>query len=438
MLQYRKVFNYKSNIKFNFYNLILLLLLFLNVTVAGISSTSSYTLIVKSICSLALIVGVFVHAEKYRNGFIKFLTKTGARRIILISMILIIYLAVTVIYSTNKQYGLQKIGGFIISVIPNITGLYYVIKNISKSELSYYFIISCSTLFIFLIVTIFFFSPFDQSIIYEFSIGRWSHVFVGRNVSLLTLIVFWFFISSNDYKKIIFYAFIFLVGFTITYLTGLRAAIISLLLFSFISFIYAAINKYLTKTHYLTLISILILTFVLTSTLYSISSSTINSTSTLKRLENLFDIDELKFGGDPAIHTRIASYNIAWKMFTESPVIGKGLGSFNGYDNLDWTTIQKYPHNIVLEILSELGIIGFLLFLLLCYLLIRKMLVSNFSLLNSQYSKLTSHFLLITFFFSLFLAMFSKDLSTQNLLWLFLVVFSGDLNNKSADNSTDL
>lgn len=145
----------------------------------------------------------------------------------------------------------------------------------------------------------------------------------------------------------------------------------------------------------------------------------------MNRFEKLLDTEDLRFAGDSAIHTRIASYKIAWEMFTESPLIGKGLGSFNGYKNLEWTTIQKYPHNIILEILSEMGIIGMLVFIVLYIFIVR-------SLCTNHYQILTTHFLLLTFFFSLFLAMFSKDISTQSFLWLFLI-FLG-INRKVQDN----
>lgn len=206
------------------------------------------------------------------------------------------------------------------------------------------------------------------------------------------------------------------MGAIITFQTGLRTAILGLFIFSFIAFVYMAFKKYLVKTHYVILfLSILLFPLFL-------YFSTSNLSSTLNRFENLFETEGLKFGGDPAIHTRIASYKIAWEMFSESPIIGKGLGSFNGYNNLEWTKIQKYPHNIILEILSEMGILGMLVFTMLFIVIVRSLLNTHYQPPTTCNSLHTSHFLLLLLFFSLFMAFFSKDISTQNILWLFLVV----------------
>lgn len=51
---------------------------------------------------------------------------------------------------------------------------------------------------------------------------------------------------------------------------------------------------------------------------------------------------------------RIDAWNFSIKMFSESPIIGKGTASFPYYHFLE------YPHNIFLEVAAELGIIGLL------------------------------------------------------------------------------
>jgi len=48
------------------------------------------------------------------------------------------------------------------------------------------------------------------------------------------------------------------------------------------------------------------------------------------------------------------------KMFAESPIIGHGIGSFPVYFN--GIDIVNYPHNIIIEILSEVGLLGFAIF----------------------------------------------------------------------------
>ena len=78
------------------------------------------------------------------------------------------------------------------------------------------------------------------------------------------------------------------------------------------------------------------------------------------RFENLMAIDNLQFKGDPAIHSRLVSYELSFKMIEDNLVFGSGFGGFNGYNNIEWTKAIKYPHNLFLEMFAETGIIGLL------------------------------------------------------------------------------
>lgn len=56
---------------------------------------------------------------------------------------------------------------------------------------------------------------------------------------------------------------------------------------------------------------------------------------------------------------RVELWNIAWQMFQESPIIGKGFNTFKTYT--EWDT-----HNFYMKMLAELGILGLITFLYLC------------------------------------------------------------------------
>ena len=79
-------------------------------------------------------------------------------------------------------------------------------------------------------------------------------------------------------------------------------------------------------------------------------------TQTLARLKVL-----LMPGMGDSARLRLEYYNISFRMWMEKPLLGHGIGSFplfqSGYDT------RGYPHNILLEILAELGIIGLILFI---------------------------------------------------------------------------
>lgn len=54
--------------------------------------------------------------------------------------------------------------------------------------------------------------------------------------------------------------------------------------------------------------------------------------------------------------TRVGFWKLAWSLFMRNPLLGVGLGGFSywatGYDT------REYPHNMVLEVLSETGLVG--------------------------------------------------------------------------------
>ncbi len=51
----------------------------------------------------------------------------------------------------------------------------------------------------------------------------------------------------------------------------------------------------------------------------------------------------------------------AWKLFEEYPVFGAGLGYYAIFVKMDTDGMGRWPHNLILEILCELGLVGFLL-----------------------------------------------------------------------------
>ncbi len=424
--------------KHSIFSFLTILALILNVAISGISNDSIFSNIIKIVSSALLLVIFFIHIRLSDIQLFSPITSKALRQMGLIIIIIIACLAITLIYSTNPGYGARKIINIIISDIPNIVVLFYLVAYQQKAPYQKHLIIIIAIGFILTLIALLVFQPFNHSTIYQFEPQRWSHVFIGRMISFLTLIVFMYLLNQKDSKKIFTYSFFFTIGLYITYLTGLRSALIGLALFTIVAFIWTLYKKDLGKYHIYSFIIILIVAAVL---IYV----TPQGFSTSQRISNLVKIEDLGFGDDAAILTRVESYKLSWQMFTERPLIGYGFGSFNGYNNIKWTTIQKYPHNIILEILSELGIVGLILFLLLCYLLIRRMLNAQLSVFNEQskfkilpkgwqaknskvkndYSPsliLSPHFLLFTFFFSFWLAMFSKDISTQGFLWLFLIV----------------
>lgn len=67
--------------------------------------------------------------------------------------------------------------------------------------------------------------------------------------------------------------------------------------------------------------------------------------------------------GGTSAEGRIERYQIAYEVWKNNPILGTGIGSFPiHYKGID---IVDYPHNIFLELLSEMGLVGLLLFTIL-------------------------------------------------------------------------
>lgn len=63
---------------------------------------------------------------------------------------------------------------------------------------------------------------------------------------------------------------------------------------------------------------------------------------------------------------RLVNLQIAFDLFQQHPVLGSGLGSFAAFasEPLDGSEdVFKYPHNVLIEVLSELGLVGVFVFL---------------------------------------------------------------------------
>jgi O-antigen ligase len=68
----------------------------------------------------------------------------------------------------------------------------------------------------------------------------------------------------------------------------------------------------------------------------------------------------LEGGGGSSAQFRVWFFANAWDFWREAPFIGHGIGEFGSL--LAWGDVRVYPHNIFLEILVELGLVGLILF----------------------------------------------------------------------------
>ncbi|MEW6202537.1 MAG: O-antigen ligase family protein [bacterium] len=114
--------------------------------------------------------------------------------------------------------------------------------------------------------------------------------------------------------------------------------------------------------------------------------------------------------GTKTIFSRIEKMHLALMIFSAHPIFGAGVASFKPL------TEQAYPHNIILEILCELGMVGFILFALQALLLLG-FIKRIFSLpqMPNLYGILSLVGLVVFFTDSLF----SGDISANREIWFY-------------------
>jgi hypothetical protein len=471
--------------------------------VGTISNYSVKIFLLKGLVSLLLIVAAGIVIRTKDSELRTQYTTKGLKKISGILFLFIGYLALTLTYSSNPAYGFQKILNFIISIVPSILVFYYLISTLTERRIKL-FIYSLGIISVITVSYILIDYPFDQSTIYHYKPGRWSHVIYGRMISsfavVLLLYIMWKVgrgelgearllpknlatdIQVRDTPRqgrrwqIIFLIFITSIAIYGTYLSAFRAGLVGVVLVgggllvisswflvcsawsvslpagrqvrsSFLRNLFTGkrVHSALTKNEALStkeqildhgqanpvfgVLSTLLVIITLSALLIFLvpKPDIINY-----RFDNLTAFDDLQFKGDPAIHSRLDAWELSCEMIKEHPLLGTGLGAFNGYNNIEWTRVIKYSHNIILEMTAEGGVVGLLV---LCSLFVVIFKSSyRFSKCHPEPAlpagRLVSGsaIVVLTFFlFSLFLALFSKEFSNQSLLWIGLAFVGNNI-----------
>ena len=124
---------------------------------------------------------------------------------------------------------------------------------------------------------------------------------------------------------------------------------------------------------------------------------------------------EQYFNPVSSIYQRTELYKTSFRDFLEHPLIGVGIGNSSGGIG--------FPHNILLEVLSELGILGLMLFLPMCYITIRTAVKFIREEKNKRLNLLMKLSLLL-FVYHLLEAMFSGYITNQTVLFASIALIS--------------
>ncbi|MCX7834389.1 MAG: O-antigen ligase family protein [Ignavibacteria bacterium] len=325
---------------------------------------------------------------------------------------IVIYFTFTLSYSIDVGFGLKKLTYFFIGNFVVIFCTYYLFNYkldfIISKGIYFLAIVGCLTVPIIVV-----FSPFEFGTTYKFDLTRWSHVFYSRFIGNIFLIWFIFLFVYNDSyffnreNKVVNYynrystpinCLIIVILALGIYLSGSRASIIFILLIATAIFIYTSFKKQL-KSNKVIYYIIFVGTILCLAYFLKIGDEVMKF-----RYESFFELTDDLTKTEGSVTTRLALKEVAIEMFLEKPFFGYGLGSFYSYKSEEYIKIAKYPHNIFLEAGAELGILGVFVILILIILILKN-------------SYKISIYLFFYFLYPLGLALFSKDISTQTLLW---------------------
>ena len=183
---------------------------------------------------------------------------------------------------------------------------------------------------------------------------------IGGYLLVFSFIIISYFLSNISNKK--FYAkilifFYYLLSLCTIFLTGERS---NFIIFCICSIIFILFSNFKSKYKIYLLLFFLTFSYFLFSSVPALKHRLINETSDITK-----SILTSQYG---------AHYVTAYQIFRDFPLIGSGIKTFRvvcqnkKYENYNINWIKHrcatHPHNVVLEFLSELGIIGSLLFLI--------------------------------------------------------------------------
>jgi O-antigen ligase len=229
---------------------------------------------------------------------------------------------------------------------------------------------------------------------------------VGRLVGfgLLSVFFYYVYVAKNTFNRLISLLFI-IIFMTVLLTSGGRGPFIgsiwAILISLFPNIRFNSIKGFRIETQYILPIFLI---FLMGSIAAVYLASTDNISTTLSRLALLGE------DGGASVNVRQQYYTKAIELWEDSPFIGHGIGSWPLLIGLG--DIRDYPHNIVFEVLVELGLVGFASFFAILFFSIKDFLKDFLNGCNHL-----SIVIMMLFVSSLTNSMFSGDISDNRELF---------------------
>jgi len=318
----------------------------------------------------------------------------------------VILMFVGLFYTEAPIYGWDKFLRFVTITTLAIFSPIFLLTNIKKFHRFLYTLVFISSLMAM------------ESIVFHWSEDGFHAAFgsnyltLGRMTGMVSLVVIYYFLlKNNNLKTKILWFCLFGLNFFGLLFGGGRAPVIAFFATVIILGLISLSSK--IKTNQVKIIKITG-GFILIGILFFLFSPELFSTL-LNRIEVLFTQE---LGGESVV-LRLDFYSSAIEAFMGKPLQGLGTGGFSVY--YLGSDQRSYPHNILLEIGAEIGIIGLISFFFLfgfCFLYLLK--------LERVYKKQEKYYLIVVLLallvFMFLNALVSGDINDNRLFFAWLGV----------------
>ncbi|MGK0420374.1 MAG: O-antigen ligase [Polaribacter sp.] len=278
---------------------------------------------------------------------------------IVLFLVFFIWMIITIIYSTSNGYLFNKIFLFSTNIVAFVIPLLLFSKIEIKSLLNKFVLISTplGICFIaFILPKLYFNEIYNNASQAYLTVSLFS----GMNILLLLLLKVKLF--KNSYINLLFI----ILNIAVLILSGGRGGLVlAFLVLTIFGFFKLKLKLKQLKLILKSISLIILFGFIIGHLIRQTEYVELFERS-IARLELLTEFNGLNSGGGgKSIEGRVGMLNFSFDKIVHSPtslVFGYGIGSFwYEYTGIDG---RGYPHNLVLEILFELGLIGLLIFII--------------------------------------------------------------------------
>lgn len=280
--------------------------------------------------------------------------------IFILFTIFTIFVFLSLLWTSNFDYGLKKAGIFCIQAL--LPAMILLTSKYSDSSIRL-FGLSLQLLSCFIALQLFFWG--SETALYpgRNTLPDVNPIWLSRIAVLGAIASLWNLSYWKGNRKIIINGAVVLLSLWVIVSTGSRGPAIAFILSSILAIILILIVKKgsaIKFFKYSTIVAIGV--FILFTPML------ISPEQPFRYINILQDPTDI--GTDKNIEARLLSFANAYSLFKQNMLIGKGIGGYSEY-------LRDYPHNLILEILSEGGIMGIILFLAIIISLFKKILASG-------------------------------------------------------------